>query len=70
MKLINRGLGQSSVRRECFSLCSSQSTSSASKHEQPWHGVVQRRQHNVHADHLAGVAGIRDCWNPEPGGML
>ncbi|MDC0251443.1 hypothetical protein OAK20_03075, partial [Synechococcus sp. AH-551-P21] len=28
------------------------------------------QQHNVHTDHLAGLAGVRDCWNPEPGGML
>ena len=28
------------------------------------------RQHNVHANHLAGLAGVRDCWIPEPGGML
>ena len=28
------------------------------------------RQRNVHADHLAGLTGVRDRWNPEPGGML
>ncbi|WP_167897149.1 hypothetical protein [Synechococcus sp. CC9311] len=34
-----------------------------------WHGVIQHRQLNAHADHLAGLAGVRDCWNPELGGM-
>ena len=28
------------------------------------------QQHVVHAHDLAWLDGIRDCWNPEPGGML
>ncbi|WP_222929754.1 hypothetical protein [Synechococcus sp. SYN20] len=29
-----------------------------------------RTMNNRQTKHLAGLVGVRDCWNPEPGGML
>ena len=55
--------------RECVGLCLVHAIGNrrVSDKRAPGTGA---RQHNVHANHLARLAGVRDCWNPEPGGML
>ena len=55
--------------RECVGLCLIHAIGNRRVADKRAPGTGAR-QHNVYANHLAGLAGVRDCGNPEPGGML